>query len=231
MTSEFVTGQAPVPLKQVKITSGFWGERQRVNREVTIPAIYQKLEETGRVASWAMEGPADPPPSHERIGVRVFWDSDSGKWLEAAAYSLAAHPDEELEATADALIDAIASAQFDDGYLNTYFPVHFPEGQWANLRDNHEMYNAGHLMEAAVAYHQATGKRKLLDVLARFSDHIAATFGTEDGKRRGYPGHPEIELALVKMYRETGEQRFLDLASYPGRRARTSASLLRSRGV
>ena len=214
MTSEFVTGQAPVPLKQVKITSGFWGERQRVNREVTIPAIYQKLEETGRVASWAMEGPADPPPSHERIGVRVFWDSDSGKWLEAAAYSLAAHPDEELEATADALIDAIASAQFDDGYLNTYFPVHFPEGQWANLRDNHEMYNAGHLMEAAVAYHQATGKRKLLDVLARFSDHIAATFGTEDGKRRGYPGHPEIELALVKMYRETGEQRFLDLASY-----------------
>jgi len=214
MTSEFVTGHAPVPLKQVNITSGFWGERQRVNREVTIPAIYQKLEETGRVASWAMEGPADPPPSHERIGVRVFWDSDSGKWLESAAYSLAAHPDEALEATADALIDAIASAQFDDGYLNTYFPVHFPEGQWANLRDNHEMYNAGHLMEAAVAYHQATGKRKLLDVLARFSDHIAATFGAEDGKRRGYGGHPEIELALVKMYRETGEQRFLDLASY-----------------
>ena len=204
----------PIPLNKVAISGGFWGERQRVNREVTIPAIYQKLEETGRVASWAMEGPADPPPSHERIGVRVFWDSDSGKWLESAAYSLATHPDAELEATADALIDAIENAQFDDGYLNTYFPVHFPEGQWANLRDNHEMYNAGHLMEAAVAYHQATGKRKLLDVLARFSDHIAATFGVEDGKRRGYPGHPEIELALVKMYRETGEKRFLDLASY-----------------
>jgi DUF1680 family protein len=161
-----------------------------------------------------MEGPADPPPSHERIGVRVFWDSDSGKWLESAAYSLATHPDAELEAIADRLIDAIASAQFDDGYLNTYFPVHFPEGQWANLRDNHEMYNAGHLMEAAVAYHQATGKPKLLNVLARFSDHIAATFGTEEGKRRGYPGHPEIELALIKMYRETGEKRFLDLATY-----------------
>ena len=205
---------APVPLKQVSITRGFWSERQSVNRAVTIPAIYQKLEETGRIASWAMEGPAEPPSSHERIGVRVFWDSDSGKWLESAAYSLATHPDAELQALADDLIDAIAGAQRDDGYLNTYFPVHFPEGEWANLRDNHEMYNAGHLMEAAVAYHQATGKRKLLDVLARFSDHIAATFGTEDGKRRGYPGHPEIELALVKMYRETGEKRFLDLASY-----------------
>ena len=214
MVAKAVHRHRPIPLSQVEIDAGFWGDRQGVNREVTIPAIYQKLEETGRVASWAMEGPADPPPSHERIGVRVFWDSDSGKWLESAAYSLATHPDAELEATADALIDAIESAQFDDGYLNTYFPLHFPEGQWANLRDNHEMYNAGHLMEAAVAYHQATGKRKLLDVLARFSDHIAATFGTGEGKRRGYPGHPEIELALVKMYRETGEQRFLDLASY-----------------
>ncbi len=214
MTIEAVEGHAPVPLKQVHIRRGFWGERQAINRKVTIPAIYQKLEETGRLASWAMEGPAERPSSHERIGVRVFWDSDSGKWLESAAYSLATHPDPQLEATADALIEAIESAQFDDGYLNTYFPVHFPEGKWANLRDNHEMYNAGHLMEAAVAYHQATGKRKLLDVLARFSDHIAAIFGAETGKRRGYGGHPEIELALVKMYRETGEKRFLDLARY-----------------
>ena len=205
---------APVSLKQVSIRGGFWEERQRVNREVTIPAIYQKLEETGRIASWSLDAPAQPPPAHERIGVRVFWDSDSGKWLESAAYSLATHPDAQLESTADALIDAIAEAQFDDGYLNTYFPVHFPAGQWANLRDNHEMYNAGHLMEAAVAYHQATGKRKLLDVLARFSDHIAGKFGAEEGKLRGYGGHPEIELALVKMYRETGESRFLDLASY-----------------
>ena len=214
MVEQIVERHRPVPLNRVDIKRGFWGERQAVNREVTIPAIYQKLDETGRVASWAMEGPASPPPSHERIGVRVFWDSDSGKWLESAAYSLATHPDEELEATADALIDAIASAQFDDGYLNSYFPVHFPEGQWANLRDNHEMYNAGHLMEAAVAYHQATGNHKLLDVLGRFADHIAATFGAEEGKRRGYGGHPEIELALVKLYRETGEKRFLDLASY-----------------
>ena len=158
MNMNHVSRTAPVPLSKVAISRGFWGERQRVNRDVTIPAIYQKLEETGRIASWEMAGPANPPPSQDRIGVRVFWDSDSGKWLEAAAYSLATHPDAELEATADRLIDAIASAQFEDGYLNTYFPVHFPEGQWANLRDNHEMYNAGHLMEAAVAYAQATGK-------------------------------------------------------------------------
>ncbi|MDE2857404.1 MAG: glycoside hydrolase family 127 protein [Chloroflexota bacterium] len=214
MNTVFGSRAAPVPLKQVSITGGFWGERQSVNREVTIPAIYRKLEESGRIESWSMQGPAAPPEAHARIGVRVFWDSDSGKWLEAAAYSLATHPDAELEATADALIDAVEGAQRDDGYLNTYFPVHFPAGEWANLRDNHEMYNAGHLMEAAVAYHQATGKRKLLDVLARFSDHIAATFGAEEGKRRGYGGHPEIELALVKMFRETGEKRFLDLASY-----------------
>ena len=214
MTTMESTHVAPVPLKQVTISGGFWGERQAINREVTIPAIYQKLEETGRVASWAMDGPPSPPPSHERIGVRVFWDSDSGKWLEAAAYSLAACPDPELEATADALIDSVEGAQFDDGYLNTYFPVHFPEGQWANLRDNHEMYNAGHLIEAAVAYHQATGKRKLLDVLTRFADCIDETFGAGEGKLRGYPGHAEIELALVKLYRETGEKRYLDLAKY-----------------
>ena len=214
MNTDVSKRAAPVPLKRVSITRGFWEERQRVNREVTIPSIYQKLKETGRVDSWSMEGPAVKPLSQARIGVRVFWDSDSGKWLESVAYSLATHPDAELQAVADELIDAIESAQHDDGYLNTYFPVHYPEGKWANLRDNHEMYNAGHLMEAAVAYVQATGESKLLDVLIRFADHIAATFGTEEGKPRGYGGHPEIELALVKMYRETGVKRFLDLASF-----------------
>ena len=214
MPSQLAKRAAAVPLRQVQISGGFWGERQAVNREVTIPAIYRKLQETGRIDSWSLAEPAQPPSSHQRIGVRVFWDSDSGKWLEAAAYSLATHPDAELQALADNLIEAIAGAQREDGYLNTYFPVHFPEGEWANLRDNHEMYNAGHLLEAAVAYTQATGKDKLLDVLIRFMDHIADSFGAEAGKRRGYGGHPEIELALVKLYRETGEKRFLDLATY-----------------
>ena len=204
---------APVPLKQVSIDSGFWGERQAVNRDVTIPAIYQKLEETGRIESWALTNPGDFTPE-QPPGVRIFWDSDSGKWLESVAYSLTTHPDAALQATADALIDKIESAQGEDGYLNTYFPAVHPAGKWGNLRDYHEMYNAGHLMEAAVAYRQATGKGKLLDVLSRFSDHISAEFGWEEGKRRGYGGHPEIELALVKMFRETGEDRFLDLARF-----------------
>ncbi len=203
---------SPVPLSQVSIDAGFWAERQAANRQRTIPAIYQKLEETGRIKAWSMVRTHDMPK--ERSVVHMFWDSDTGKWLESVAYSLATHPDPELQAQADALIDAVAGAQQDDGYLNTYFPVLEPDGKWANLRDWHELYNAGHLIEAAVAYHQATGNRKLLDVLVGFAEHIDSTFGADDGKRRGYPGHPELELALVRLYRETGHGKWLDLASY-----------------
>ena len=202
----------PISLRQVAIDRGFWAERQQKNRERTIPAIYQKLKETGRLDSWSMQG--GETTSTEAPGVRVFWDSDSGKWLEAAACSLATHSDPDLQAQADDLIDAIAGAQQTDGYLNTWFPTAHPEGKWSNLRDWHEMYNAGHLIEGAVAYHQATGKRKMLDVLMCFVDHIDSVFGRDEGKRRGYPGHPELELALVKLYRETGEKRYLDLAVY-----------------
>ena len=212
MKSKDVSCLAPVPLRQVTINGGFWAERQRVNREVTIPAIYRKLEETGRLKAWSMIRTHEIPK--ERSVVHMFWDSDTGKWLEAVAYSLATHPDPALQALSDDLIDAVDGAQQDDGYLNTYFPVLDPAGKWTNLRDWHELYNAGHLIEAAVAYYQATGKRKLLDVLMRFADHIDAAFGTADDKLRGYPGHPEIELALVKLYRETGEERYLDLATY-----------------
>ena len=212
MTTIKRTRVAPVPLDQVTINAGFWAERQAVNRARTIPAIYDKLEETGRIKAWSMIRTHDMPKT--RSVVHMFWDSDTGKWLESVAYSLATHPDPDLQAQADALIDAVAGAQQEDGYLNTYFPVLDPAGKWANLRDWHELYNAGHLIEAAVAYFQATGKRKLLDVLARFADCIDETFGADEGKLRGYPGHAEIELALVKLYRETGEKRYLDLAKY-----------------
>ncbi len=217
MNKNINTHPKPISLRRVAIRKGFWEERQRVNRETTIPAIYKKLEDTGRIKAWSMSCfDNDPRVQEEGRGsvVYMFWDSDTGKWLEAAAYSLATHPDPDLQARADDLIDAIAGAQQEDGYLNTYFPVLNSQGKWANLRDCHELYNAGHLIEGAVAYAEATGRRKMLDVLSRFADYIDATFGTEDGKLRGYPGHPEIELALVKLYRETDEQRYLDLAAY-----------------
>lgn len=212
MNTNTVTHPRPIPLQQVSIQQGFWEERQTKNRETTIPAIYKKLEETGRIKSWSMERTHGVPK--QRSTVYMFWDSDTGKWLESVGYSLATHPDPNLQKLADELIDAIESAQHEDGYLNTYFPVIDPASKWANLRDWHEMYNAGHLIEGAVAYFQATGQRKMLDVLMRFADHIDTLFGPDDGKKRGYPGHPELELALVKLYRETGEQKYMDLATY-----------------
>jgi uncharacterized protein len=207
-----VTHLRPIPLQQVSIQRGFWEERQTKNRETTIPAIYKKLEDTGRRDSWTMQRNHGVPKTG--MSVYAFWDSDTGKWLETVGYSLTTHPDPALEKLADDFIDDIENAQQPDGYLNTFFPVLLPESKWANVRDWHEMYNAGHLIEGAVAYHKATGKSKILDVLSRYADHIDERFGAEDGKNRGYPGHPELEMALVKLYRETGEQRYMDLATY-----------------
>jgi DUF1680 family protein len=144
----------------------------------------------------------------------IFWDSDVAKWIEAASYSLGTHPNAELEAKVDEVISLLVAAQQSDGYLNTYFTVVEPEKRWTNLRDWHELYCAGHLIEAAVAHFQATGKRVLLDALCRYADYIDTVFGPEPGKMRGYPGHEEIELALVKLYRVTGEKRYLQLSQY-----------------
>ena len=122
--------------------------------------------------------------------VLIFGDSDPAKWIEAASYSLATHPDPELEAMVDQVADKIISAQQPDGYLNTHFIHIQPDMRWKNLRDWHEMYCAGHLIEGAVAHYEATGQRKLLDALSRYADHIDATFGREPGKKRGYRGPP-----------------------------------------
>ena len=142
----------------------------------------------------------------------VFQDSDLAKWLEAAAYSLTVRPDESLEARADELIRLVESVQQADGYLNTYFTVAEPGHRWENLADCHELYCAGHMTEAAVAYYQATGKDRLLKVAMRLCDHIERRFGP--GKIRGIPGHPEIELALMRLYHLTGEVRYRNLAKY-----------------
>jgi len=142
----------------------------------------------------------------------VFMDSDVYKWLEAVSLDLANMRDPELERMADQVIELIAAAQQEDGYLNSYYQIHKPDEHWTALDHDHELYCAGHLFEAAVAHHRATAKSSLLDVARRFADHIDSEFG--HGKRQGAPGHPEIELALVELYRDTGERRYLDLAVF-----------------
>ena len=201
---------APVFFANVKLDDPFWAPRQEVNRKVTIPHMYQMLVDTGRIAAFDLNFTRTVPSSI----VEIFGDSDPAKWLEAASYSLITHPDPELAALVDQVADKIISAQQPDGYLNTHFTAIQPEMRWKNLRDWHEMYCAGHLMEAAVAHHQATGDPKLLNALARYADHIDQVFGPKPGQKRGYAGHPEIELALVRLYHETGERRYLDLCKY-----------------
>ncbi|MBN1219396.1 MAG: glycoside hydrolase family 127 protein [Anaerolineae bacterium] len=199
----------PVALKNVTIDRGFWGARIDTNRRATLPIEYEQLKKTGRIEAWKLdwnEGKSYKP--------HRFWDSDSAKWIEAAAYSLTSHPDEHLEALVDEVIDLIEKAQQPDGYLNIFYTAVEPENRWANLRDWHELYCAGHLIEAAVAYYQVTGKRKLLDVMIRYAKYIDQIFGPNKGQKRGYPGHQEIELALVKLYRVTGQQRYLNLAKF-----------------
>ncbi|MRS03830.1 glycoside hydrolase family 127 protein, partial [bacterium] len=139
-------------------------------------------------------------------------DSDLYKWLEAVSYCLAVEIDPRLNDLCEQVIDLIGAAQQSDGYINTYFTVVAPDKRWTNLMEGHELYCAGHLIEAAVAHFQATGKDKLLNIACRFADHIDSIFGTN--KRRGYPGHPEIELALIRLYEVTREERYLSLAGY-----------------
>ncbi len=207
----------PIALQSVKLQDRIWKNRFELVRDEVIPYQWDALND--RIP--------DVPPSHaienfriaagesegEFVGM-VFQDSDVAKWLEAVAYVLAVEPNPELEKTADEVIDLIARAQQPDGYLNTYFTVAEPDKRWTNLRDWHELYCAGHMMEAAVAYYEATGKRKLLDVMCRFADYIDQVFGTEPDKLQGYPGHPEIELALVRLYNATGEEKYLKLSKY-----------------
>ena len=203
---------APLPLTCVQLQDSFWAPRMRANRSATLPAEYAQLESTGRLAALELAwqpGAGNPP--------HIFWDSDIAKWIEAAAYALAAQFDAQLDAQLDAVIARVARAQQPDGYLNTHFIVTERAGlqrRWTNLRDSHELYCAGHLIEAAVAHFEATGKRTLLDVMCRYADCIDCSFGRGAQQQRGYPGHEEVELALVKLHRATGEARYLGLARY-----------------
>ncbi len=211
------TRNESLDLSKIKIKDPFWSKHVDLVRDVIIPYQWDAMNdripdaesshclENFRIAAGLKEG--------EYYGA-VFQDTDVAKWLEAVGFSLAYCKDEELERTADEAIDLIAQAQQEDGYINTYFTIHTEEKRWSRLCEGHELYTAGHLMEAAAAYYQGTGKRKLLDCMCRFADLICDTFGPEEGKIHGYPGHQEVEIGLVKLYRLTGERRYLDLAKY-----------------
>ncbi|MBS4204893.1 glycoside hydrolase family 127 protein [Lederbergia citrea] len=204
-------------MNQPKINDKFWRRYMDVVRNEVIPYQWEALNDRieGAAPSHAIENfrIAAGEAEGEYHGF-VFQDSDVAKWIEAVAYSLATDPNPELEKTADELIALIGKAQQDDGYLNTYFTIKEPEARWTNLRDQHELYCAGHMMEAAVAYYEVTGKRELLDIMSRFADYIDTVFGEEAGKIQGYDGHQEIELALVKLYEATGNEKYLNLSKF-----------------
>lgn len=208
---------SPLRIDHYIVDGGFWLEKMELVRTQMLP--YQ-----WRVLNDAQEGAA---PSHcihnfkiaagletGKFEGYVFQDSDLAKWLEAVGYSLAYHPDAELEALADGAIDLVCRAQQPDGYMDTYYIINGLDKAWTNIADNHELYCAGHMIEAAVAYWEGTGKRKLLDAVIRLADCIDAHFGLEEGKLRGYPGHEILEMALVRLYHATGEKRYLKLAEY-----------------
>ena len=153
------------------------------------------------------DGETIPRPHH-------YWDSDLAKWIEGASYALWYQRNPETETVIDGIIDDFGKLQMPDGYVNTYYTVVEPGKRWTNVHRMHELYCAGHLIEAAVAYYEATGKAKLLEIVERYADHIDRVFGPADYQIHGYPGHQEIELALVKLYRLTGKQNYLELAAY-----------------
>jgi DUF1680 family protein len=197
-----------VPFQHVQIADAFWGPRIATNRKATIEANLHQCEATGRIKNFAVAGKL-AKGKHQGA---LFNDSDVYKVIEGIAYSLSTQRDADLEKRADAVIAQIAAAQQPDGYLNTYYTLVEPQNRWKNIRHGHELYCAGHLIEAAVAYYHATGKRRLLDVACKLADHIGKVFGPD--RRIDTSGHEEIELALVKLYRATGEKRNLEQARF-----------------
>ena len=199
----------PVSFTDVDIKDGFWSPRTDTNRKVSIPHSHKMLTDNGYIdAIKQLWKPGDPSVPH------IFWDSDVAKWLEAACYTLSTNPSKKVEGWVEEVVSLFESAQQPDGYLNTHYTPVEPQNRWSNLRDNHELYCAGHLMEAAVAHYEATGRRTMLDVMCRYADYIGKVFGRGKGQKRGYPGHEEIELGLVKLYRATGEKRYLKLSKF-----------------
>lgn len=200
-----------------KIGGGFWSAFRETAVREGIPYQWRALNDAvaGAEPSHCMHNFRVAAGKEEGgFGGFIFQDSDVAKWLEGVAYSLRWRPDPELEAVADGAIRAVVDAQQPDGYMDTYYIINGLDRRWTNLKDNHELYVAGHMIEAAVAYYRATGKRVLLDAVIRLVDHIDGVIGPEAGKIPGYPGHPVIEMALMRLYGVTGDPKHLRLAEY-----------------
>lgn len=197
-----------VSFQSVNIEDGFWKEQQKVNRETTVWAIYDRFKESGRFdalrCGW-QEGMPNKP--------HIFWDSDVAKWLEGASYLMQKQPDARLEAIADNIADTVEAHQREDGYFNSYFLTMSPDEIFTHRMD-HELYCAGHFVEAAIAYYHATGKRKLLDCMERYIALIDRVFRIEHSAAFDTPGHEEIEMALAKLYEETKNENYLKLLRF-----------------
>ena len=197
-----------IPYSQVNLRSGYLFEKQELNTKVTVPAVYDRFYETGRITAFKFGFPdKDPVQPH------FFWDSDVAKWMEGVAYILRREPHPDLEAKVDEIVEDIRRNQGDDGYFNIFFTVVQPENRWKN-RDWHELYCAGHLMEAAVAYAEATGKTQFLTCMEKYADYIHRVFIEERSANFRTPGHEELELALIRLYRYTGKRKYLDMANH-----------------
>jgi DUF1680 family protein len=197
-----------------RIEDNFWTKRIAVTRQATLPAIYKQLRETGRWDAMKLtwkKGDSNEP--------HIFWDSDIAKLMESLCFALV-HLDKsderyvEFQQWIDDGIDMIEKAQGKDGYINIYYSVVDPKNRWTDLAHQHELYCAGHLLEASVAHYQLTGSSRFLDVMCKYVDYICTLFGPEPEKKQGYPGHEEVELALVKLYKIRPEKRYLNLLTF-----------------
>jgi hypothetical protein len=198
----------PLPLSRIRLTGAFWTRWQEVLFTTTLPTQFDLLESTGRLANFRRAAGKE----EGRHSGMLFNDSDVYKWIEACAYALANRSSESLRAKMDAAIDAIVAAQLPDGYINTYIQLEHPDKRWMNLGSLHEMYCIGHMIEAGVAVHECLGDDRLLDASIKAARHVMSVFGP--GLRRGCPGHEEIELALVKLTRATGDPAYREYARW-----------------